>query len=1135
MEPQASGTPVGAASPALTALVAHLRRAGLTPDAEALADALWLARWLPGSGVSAAGGGTGSRGGTAEPPRTPGAVPPSPSPPEAGGEPHRLGGARLFVPGAPGGPGARAAPGAGGDGAAGPDAGEGGAGTGAPMTSVRVPAAPALPEPLALQRGLRPLQRYHPPTRPVPRILDEEATAERAAESGIVLPVLRADRRRAARLLLVMDVSTSTVVWQQALDELRQVCARAGAFREVQVRYLHPAPDGGPGCAAGPDPAGVLYPPEQLSDPTGRRVTLVLSDCAGPMWRSGRMQRLLHRWAATGPVAVVQPLPQRMWRRTHLPARRGRLHRREGAAGSLDFRPDAVGRSDTGGRTGAGGRPALPVPVLALRREAVEGWARLVAGSTGRSLAAAAGWVRPDHPASGAAVRAAEDLDGAQRVRAFWRAASPEARRLAVYLSAVPLYLPVMQMVQHAMLAGSGPDVLSEVLLGGLLRRRADADDPAAVRYGYLPQVAGELRALLAAEDADLLFKHCSHYVERHYGRTVRNFPAMARAFLRGVVAPGVEASPAPHPGDEEPPGLRAFAEVSTEVLREFGARIPPGPAGPGLRAAELLERGQVAFARFEREGLTRELDTAVRYLRQAIGAVGPDRVLRAAREELAGALLARWQARAVGDDLREAWEALGDRPPVTARGRLVRGLVLFAQAREVRAAGTGFPGLSQDVRSWAAAGEGRPRDRACALLLYLADTFLTDLLAGEGSPPAATDERRSAARTLAAVRRALAESGPGPGAVGAAPMPETWYALQLHRAEQAADVWVALDTSAEARAARGRLLLDLARHRAGRGPVPASELVRPLAAELAERAARELRSALLGDPSALPEPDRGPAWLDLAEAEELARPDAGAGAEAVLHALEQGLGAAGGDPALRYECRARAAAVHRARYDATGDLDHLDRAVAAWTEAEPLLGGDDPRRPAVLAECGLALLDRADARSSATDVGRAVHLLRRAVEESPAGDPALPRRRHLLGTAYFRRYGAEPVLSYLYEADWLFDEAARDAADPALTARCWTDRGRTLDALHAGTGATGRLHQAIDCFSRGAAHAREVPDEELLAQCLLYRGRAREQLAQTTRVLADYREALLLTSEPDTARFLRARLDALEPGTADE
>ncbi|MET9971455.1 hypothetical protein ABZZ80_37530, partial [Streptomyces sp. NPDC006356] len=241
MTPRAPDLPADGVSPVLTALVARMRDAGIPPGVEELADALWLARWLPASPERADRAKPAPSPGP-EPALGPGISPPLPprplGTPGEDDEERQPDSARLFAPG------------------------PGGDGTDVRMTPVRVPAAPALPEPLALQRGLRPLQRYRAPVRPVPRTLDEHATAERAAESGLVLPVLRTDRRREARLLLLMDVSTSTVVWQQALDELRQVCARAGAFREVQVRYLHEAPGGLPGCAATPEPGAALHAPE---------------------------------------------------------------------------------------------------------------------------------------------------------------------------------------------------------------------------------------------------------------------------------------------------------------------------------------------------------------------------------------------------------------------------------------------------------------------------------------------------------------------------------------------------------------------------------------------------------------------------------------------------------------------------------------------------------------------------------------------------------------------------------------------------------------------------------------------------------------------------------------------------------
>ncbi|WP_048586084.1 tetratricopeptide repeat protein [Streptomyces viridochromogenes] len=1089
MTPPAPGIPASGVSPWLTALVARMRDAGIPPGVEELADALWLARRLPPSPEQAGRVGAAPSSGP-EPAAGTGTPSPrtrqAPRPPAEDDEQPEPDSARLFAPG------------------------PGGDDTDARMTPVRVPAAPALPEPLALQRGLRPLQRYRAPVRPVPRTLDEHATAERAAESGLVLPVLRTDRRREARLLLLMDVSTSTVVWQQALDELRQVCARAGAFREVQVRYLHEVPGGLPGCAATPEPGAALHAPEQLSDPTGRRVTLLLSDCAGPMWRSGQVQRLLHRWAGTAPVAVVQPLPQRMWLRTHLPARRGMLHRREGPAGSLLFRPDK--------------EPvvfgALPVPVLALRRGSVEGWARLVSGATGQSLSAAAAWVRADHPASAAPVRAAQERSGAERVRAFWRPASSEARRLAVYLSAVPLYLPVMQLVQHAMLAGSGPDVLSEVLLSGLLRRREDTDDPRAVRYDFLPGVATELRSRLTVGEVELLFKHCSEYVERKFGRSARNFPALAGAFLRGAVPPGAHRERLTGPAEREPAGLRAFAEVSADVLRDLGARLPAvagtmaaGAMAAGQSATELLDLGRQALARFDGEGLVRELDAAVEYSRQAVAVAGSGGQRIPAGEELANALLARWRVRRVGEDLREAWEAL-DGQAVTVRGRLVLGLVCWAQAQEVAGSGVDFDGIPQSLRDWAGAEPGQATERARDVLLYLADLNLGAVLAEEESEPAARARRRTAAEALTVVRRTLADVGPhGPD----------WRVLQLRRAVDAASAWLRLSGSVHTLVARGRLWLELAREREGHDVV---------AADAAASAAEDLMEAVR-DETALPAAERCRIWLDVAVAVEIPQTERQEGL--LLYAVEQAQRAAGDDPELGFECLVRAGGIYRGRHDQTGELTELNRAVEAWEQAVRLLGEDDQRRPRVLADLGRALYVRFGLRGEAEDIARSVDHLRQAVDECLPDDPQLPWLRLNLGRAYYRRYLLAGVLTDLYEADWLFAEAVRGSEHPWLLAQCRISRGNVARLLYERTAAIADLHKAVDFFSQAVRIAEEAGEVELAAAALTERGRARKAMGRAYEARIDYDRALRLTDDRDRVRLLRSLISRLSPETADE
>ncbi|RCG24706.1 serine protease [Streptomyces diacarni] len=299
---------------------------------------------------------------------------------------------------------------------------------------------------------------------------------------------------------------------------------------------------------------------DQLRDPTGRQLTLLVSDCAGPQWRDGTLQRLVHDWSRTGPVAVLQPLPQRMWRRTHLPALPGRLYGRRGNDPRLGFapRPGPASRGDGHGSAREG--RAAPVPVLAPTAPALATWARLLTGRT-PSLPGAAGEVRSDHPETEPGPLG--DLEPRGLVRAFQRHASPQALRLAACLSAAPMTLPVMRHVQRAMLPASGPAVLAEVLLSGLVRAQG-----AEYWYRFNPGVRDVLLRALPAGDARVVLNVCSEYVERHFGRSLHNFPAYA------LTPPSDETDTHTWGDAQLPAELQPFAEISALVAARCA---PPG------------------------------------------------------------------------------------------------------------------------------------------------------------------------------------------------------------------------------------------------------------------------------------------------------------------------------------------------------------------------------------------------------------------------------------------------------------------------------------------------------------------------------------------------------------------------------
>ncbi|MFF3290726.1 SAV_2336 N-terminal domain-related protein [Streptomyces sp. NPDC003023] len=543
----------------LAELVSRMRATGLEPSAEGLADALWLARLTTESRPPAGGPPAG------EPLSRPSAGTPADTTRPGTGAP--LPGARpgphttehtapvsLYVPSAP-------------------DA--------APVRSfpIRAPATAALSGLLDLQRSLRPLRGYRPPVPPAPgRELDERATAERSAREALLVPVTRPADRRSTEIQLLMDASPTASVWQLTLERLRQACERLGAFRDVQVHYLHAGPDGTPMAGTGPDPHRTrLRPADQHRDTTGRRLTLVVSDCAGTLWQSGRAQRLLHRWAASSPVAVVQPLPPRLWDRTALPAGPGTVERVPGSSRGVRFVPDE------GYLAAAPPAPGdLAVPVLLPTERVLGNWARVVGSNGGRTMRGAAAWVGAGHPPRpGPGPRGTAATPGA-RLRDFQGSASPGAVELAVHLAAVPLYLPVMQLVQEALLPDTGPMELAEVLLGGLLDRLPDTADVPGPQYEFAPGVREVLLRMLDRGAAELVLKYLSEYIGRRFGRGMRNFPALAVARLQGQDPDGAgpDDTDGAREGDEAGEAVREalFAHVSARVVRWYRpARPVPG------------------------------------------------------------------------------------------------------------------------------------------------------------------------------------------------------------------------------------------------------------------------------------------------------------------------------------------------------------------------------------------------------------------------------------------------------------------------------------------------------------------------------------------------------------------------------
>jgi tetratricopeptide (TPR) repeat protein len=447
----------------------------------------------------------------------------------------------------------------------------------APSGLTRSPAIPALSRTLPLARALRPLRRNA--LSRTEEQLDEEATADLVADTRIWVPVIRPAPERWLDLALVVDDSASMVIWQRMSTELRTLLERVGAFRDIRVWRFDTDADPLVLHAEG----GARRSPEELIDPTLRRIVLVVSDCIGRAWGSGAAAGVLQRWGRAGPVAILQPLPQRLWTRCVAAFQPVSFSAAEPGLPNdrLTVRPrdgQGLGEVSDLGASGRGqGGLGVPIPVMEVEARWLAPWATMVSagstGFTGMALFSGRPTAKIEVPTTDAATLPAIEL-----VMRFRATASPAAFRLAGYLAASPLRLPVMRLVQQAMLPQSRPAHLAEVFLGDLLRRGGPADrgaDPEEVEYDFRPGVRDVLLGGLQRTEALRILRNVWELIKDRIGSPL-DFPALLSALERG---------------DEDVRLDRPFASVAAQVLRRLGGRYGEvadrlAMTGPGHVAA---------------------------------------------------------------------------------------------------------------------------------------------------------------------------------------------------------------------------------------------------------------------------------------------------------------------------------------------------------------------------------------------------------------------------------------------------------------------------------------------------------------------------------------------------------------------
>ena len=478
-------------------LVTALDEAGVEIDAEAIADALWLARArredsVEGNQRQAAAG----RPAPTEP-RPPDAEPRDPvdgAPSESGGEPAGSATAR-----------------------------QAGSGPGAGASSITLPKVHALPRTLELGRALRPLKQRHPSKRR--RSLNADATVQYFCDTGVLTPIMVPGAERWFDVDVLVDVGPSMAVWQDTVAEFVSFLQCHGAFREVRRWNMEQADETVRLSRA----ADARSEAAQLVNPDARRLIMILTDCIAAMWYQAPIWDAIRGWGQFSPVVVISPLPARLWPGTALgsPGVTIRSHRPGAANRLLDVTLPWWWPDDEPPW------PAVPVPVITLEADQVASWARMTMGAGG---AESPGVFAMPPPGSTGARPGHGRLDAEELVRRFRVTVSPVAYRLAVALSAVlhgPWGLGLARVVQEAVHPDSGQVHLAEVLVGGLVRQAEQPEGQEEPVFEFVDGVVSVLQRSMTGTEALRVLEALSGYIERETGKS----PGIA-ALLLGETAP---------------------------------------------------------------------------------------------------------------------------------------------------------------------------------------------------------------------------------------------------------------------------------------------------------------------------------------------------------------------------------------------------------------------------------------------------------------------------------------------------------------------------------------------------------------------------------------------------------------------
>jgi len=383
-------------------------------------------------------------------------------------------------------------------------------GPGITVTQATVDPGRALPHALDIARSLKPLKRQRTGRRGLE--LDLDATVEAYARTHKLIPSFGPALERWFDAVVIVDISPSMELWQQAVGEFIRMLDHTGAFRTVHRWNLHPSDDG----VTIRNSAGRRATPREAISSDGRRLTFLLSDCTADAWREDEIWSVARSWATSGPTVLISPLPPRLWRRTGMnrPAARVRARTPGCSSSGLSYEPAGQAAEQLGSGS-------IPITVASLDATSTAAWASMLM-CTGTGGCDAILVPKAQTPDSGGEPAIEERPPIEKRINDFLATASDNAVKLATLCSPFSrVSFPLLTLLGRSIDRGVDTTQIAEVVLSGLFTVKPRDDGWTSLHMHDDAKTV--LAERLSKRDARRSFELLSRSIEAH-GNPGRGF-----------------------------------------------------------------------------------------------------------------------------------------------------------------------------------------------------------------------------------------------------------------------------------------------------------------------------------------------------------------------------------------------------------------------------------------------------------------------------------------------------------------------------------------------------------------------------------------------------------------------------------